>query len=366
MDEIIIQRVEDKLIIIVLENNEIVEYHEFSSNNMSQIGNIYAGTIKDVVPGNRTLFVDFGNKLPGFLQPSSFEKTYKRGDKVLVQVRKDEFLSKGAKLTESISIAGKYVVLLANSDVVTYSSKLESGEIIDLIDRLKTQLPHGFGAILRTEAKTEKIDTILAEYNELYKKYEEVKNASKSIKQGLIYEVNSIEKKLLLEFIKSTTQKIYINDLEIYNKLQKELENGPKSGILEYKDVDFNTEFGLQTACEKAMQRKIWLKSGGYIAIDKTEALTAIDVNTGKNIGKNGEDDVIMATNTEAAIEVMKQIWLKNIGGIIIIDFINLYENSQKEAILELLNNEKYKDRSKVEIFGFTRLGLVEITRKKL
>ncbi len=305
MEEIICEQIDDKVLVICLENGKIVEFYEFDTQNMPISGNIYIGQITDVLPKTNTIFVDIGLEKFAFLQLDSLEKKYKKGDKIAVKVKRNASKTKGAMLTNKFSKQEKEIVEKAQKDDST----------------------------------------------------------------GLIYDVSSPEKFVYLNLFSEKTTKVYINNLKIYFGFLKLLGTGPQKGGLDvqYKEVDFLDEFGLKTEFSKIFDRKVWLKSGGYIVIDKTEALTAIDVNSAKSTksSKNIEE-MALKTNEEAAIEAMKQIRLRNMGGIIVIDFINQVEESSKKAILGILKSEKLKDRSTVEIAGFTKLGLVEITRKKL
>ncbi len=375
MDEIIIQTNDEKVFVIVLENGRIVEYYEYFLNNLSKIGNIYIGVVKDVLPKSNTIFVGFGDEKTGYLQLDELDKNYKNGDRIIVQVKKDAYDNKGAKLTNRLSISGKYTVLLANSSNYTVSHKLEYSDFEEIFNKIKEILPSQMGAIIRTEAENAESNDIYNEITSLYKEYLELENKLKIGELGIIYEASKIENKILLDFVKKSTKKIYINDKNIYENILNKIASFKANNSnyycfpeIEYSECDFIQKFGLVSELEKIFDRKIWLKSSGYIVIDKTEALVAIDVNTGKNLGNadSNKEDIAYKTNFEAAIESMRQIRLKNLGGIIIIDFINMEKDGNKEAILDILKAESKKDRSKVEILGFTKLGLVEMTRKKI
>lgn len=373
MDEIIVQTKDDKLLIIVLEEGRIVEYYEYEKDNLSLMGNIYIGKVKDVVPKSNTLFVDIGLDKAGFLQLDDFSKKYKRDDKIIVQVKKDGYGDKGPKLSNELSIAGKYVALLLNSNIFACSRKLDSAEYVGLIEDFKKKLPDDVGLIIRTEAENVENQVIIDEVDELLEKYNEINEKIQSNEVGLIYDASNIENKIIIEFVKQTTKKIYTNNEEIYSKLLTSIEDNKAKLNYNFPEIinantDFIDEFGLFTEYSRIFDRKIWLKSSGYIAVDRTEALTAIDVNSGKFLGKKDfeKEDTLLEINKEAAVESMRQIRLKNIGGIIVIDFINMQNEENRRAILEILNEEIKRDRSRIEVFGFTKLGLVEIARKKM
>ena len=376
MDEIIIQKVEDNIQIIVLESGEIVEFYNYELSKNSIVGNIYMGIVKNVFPSNNTLFVDIGLEKNGYLQLDKMEKTYKAGDRVLVQVKKDETLTKGAKITSEISIAGRFIVLLANSDIFTFSQKINRNEA--LLEKVKSIVPQGCGAIIRSEAKNVDFSIIELDLKNIISIYEGLKSGQSAEESNLpqiLYDKNQIEKKILVEFSKSTTKTIYINDKALYESFLKEEErqlaiydSKIKMPQIEYKEGNITKEFGLETQFDKLFQNKYWLKSGGNIVIEKTEALTSIDVNSAKNTGKGLDvsEELALKTNIEAAKEILKQIRAKNIGGIVVIDFINLKDEAEKNQVLKVLEEEKQKDRSKIEILGFTKLGLVELSRKKM
>lgn len=399
MEEIIIKNIEDGILVCVIENNEIVEKYEFNTNESATIGNIYFGTVEEILDGMQACFVDIGLHKKAFLslkdalpkvnlaknvetkslkndEQSKVEKIselLKRGQKVLVQVRKEAFEDKGPRVSSHITLAGNYLVLMPETDIITISQKINDvGEKERITEIIKRNLPENFGLIVRTDAvgvSEEKIiddlKMLIEKWNGILEVFEELKGNKKcdnSIKK-LIYNDNDVILKIARDMIKTSTKKIYVNDKEIFDRL-KSLVN-PE--ILEFKEKnDYILEFGLQTEFERINNRKIWLRCGAQIVIDKTEALTAIDVNSSRCIGKDNLEETIFKVNKEAAIEIMKQIRLKDIGGIIIIDFIDMHNKEYKDEILRLMREEQKKDRSKIEIKDFTQLNLVEMTRKKM
>lgn len=291
----------------------------------------------------------------------------KKGDKLLVQVRKEPTEEKGARVSTHITLAGNYIVLMPNTNIITVSQKItDKKEVERLKDSVKKVLPENYGVIIRTDAYNIPNDALEADVEEVLKKWEEIKEIyEKSNEKGLVYNDHDIILKTARDMIKQNTEKIYTNDSEICEKIIK---MASKKG----KTVDFIDEnnifekFGLLTKLQDVEKRKLWLNCGGYIAIDKTEALTAIDVNSGKYTGDTNLEQTVLSVNIEAAKEIMKQIRLKDIGGIVVIDFIDLEAKEDQEKVIEVLKTEALKDRSKIDIKGYTKLNLVELTRKKL
>ena len=356
MQELIIEEDNNLIKLIILEDNKIVEFYEYDKDNMPKIGNIYRAKVKDINSKTGSVFVYFDDNKIGYID--KIKENVRVNDEILVMLKKEATLSKDAKMTTDITLAGKYIVLIPNSDIRTISRKLEEkNEIINEINKI---IPNDFGYILRSESSFASLDDIIEETNSLIIKWEEIKNDDSN---SLLYNANVIDEIIVREFVNKSTKKIYINSEDIYNKIDSKV-----SIEIDFdKDTSFLNKFGLITQMEDIGKSKIWLKSSGFINIDFTEALTAIDVNSGKYLGNSGFDkeDFSYKVNEEAAYEVMRQLRLKNIGGIIIVDFINMRNTENKEKIVEIMKNEAKRDRSKVEVYGFTNLGLVEIARKK-
>ena len=393
MEEIIIQKVDKNFIVCVLEEGKFVEKYKFSEEKSTTLENIYIGTITDILEGMQACFVDIGMQKRAFLPfkdmlpkiditkenddivaNAEIKQLAKVGKNVLVQVRKEAFENKGARVSTHITLAGKYLVLMPNTSIITISQKIEdNGERERLIKIIKEINSPGYGYIVRTEALNKSFEEIYLDYCELIKKWENIANKYEELNKNqsgkltseekLLYSDNEFTSKLARDMVRKTTNRIYINDEKIYNQLKEKV----KKDILDFQaDKDFIREFGMQTAFEKIEDRKIWLKNGAQIVIDKTEALTAIDVNSSHCTGKEILEETVFKVNKEAAYEIMRQIRLKDIGGIIIIDFIDMKKREYKDEILRLMKEEAKKDRSKVDIKDFTQLNLVEMTRRKL
>lgn len=392
MKEIIINKEQDRKQILLLEDGELKEKYTQRDDVLKIEGNMYIGKVKDVLSGMQASFVDIGLKKNTFIHLKDIlpqvdiskekedfsgkdvKKIVKPGMPILVQVKKDFTDSKGAKVSTHLSINSRYIVFLPNTKIVTISKKIENQEERNrLIDIVKKYLPENCGVIVRTSAENQEEDKIKNDielaankWNEIQKVYNKLVKEEKYPK--LIYKTHGIIKKLLLDLIDKDLSKIEVNNEEDYNyiiKLLKDFKSENVEVILNNKDL-LEDKIDLKNQIEKAEKRKVWLKCGGFIAIDKTEALTAIDVNSGKYIGKDNAEATIFKVNKQASIEIAKQLRLRDIGGIVIIDYIDMQEEEDKLKIIEILSEELKKDRSKTQVVGFSKLNLLEMTRKHI
>ena len=390
MTEIIIQRQKDKSIIALIENGKLVEFYEDNSNeNNRKEGNIYIGIVKDIIKGMQAAFVDIGSDKNSFIHlkdvMKKIDETKEKLDnniditkilqpnmKILVQVKKDSTDQKGARVSTHINLPGKYIALMPNTDIITVSQKIEDKEEQKrLIKLVKENLSEGNGAVIRTSAEGKK-DEIIKDIKKVEEKWENIIKTSvdpELHEPKLLYESESLIEKMLLDLTDEKIDKIIVNTQEDLKKLEKykKENNEYKNTEIELdKSNDIFEKYNLEKQIEKMQNRKIWLKCGGFITIDKTEALTAVDVNTGKYTGTKNLEQTIYKVNEEATIEIAKQLRLRDIGGIVIIDYIDMKDQKNREKIENLLKEEVKKDRSKVQIEGFTKLDLMELTRKHI
>lgn len=372
MKELRIKVDTNEKIITLIEDYKLVErYIETSDESIE--GNIYIGVVKNIVPGIKAAFVDIGQDKNAFIHFEDIYKTkheIKINEKLLVQVQKDEINQKGAKLTTNIKLTGRQIVLLPNTELITVSRKIDNDKVKEkLVEIVKENLPSGMGAIIRTTAAKATQSDILEDIDRLIKKWKRIEEKLKTSQEApiLLGENSNIIESVILGTADSGMDKI-ITDSKTENKkiesfLQEvELENKVK---IEY-DEEVLDKYKIKDELDKLKNNKIWLKCGSYIVIDKTEALTSIDVNSGKYTGKENLENTILKVNEEATVEIAKQIRLRDISGIIIIDYIDMELEENKHKIIELLEQEVRKDRAKVQIEGFTRLNLLEMTRKQL
>lgn len=358
--------------VILLNNYKIVEQYTIDKENIE--GNIYLGVIKNIVPGLKATFVDIGKSKNAFIHFEDLGKTkdeIKLNETILVQVQKNAVKQKVAKLTTNIKLTGRQIVLMPQTDFISVSRKIEDEQKREELKEIaKKYLPKNCGAIIRTNCILATEEEIKQDIKMLINRWENIKNiAKKKIKNVpcIIEEESSIVKSLILSTVDSKMNKITTNNEE-YNK---EILNFLKMHNLESRiELEYENDVFEKYTIEKELQslknNKVWLNCGGQIVIDKTEALTAIDVNSGKCIGKNNLEETILKVNIESAKEIAKQIRLRDIGGIIIVDFIDMEKDESKQKLLNCIEEEAKKDRAKVQIEGFSKLNLLELTRKQL
>ncbi len=389
MIDILIDKKQDEKIIAVVENGKLIEFYEDNTNSKHKRneGNIYTGIIKDIIPGMQAAFIDIGTEKNSFIHvrdviPQIDEKieikeepkikdVIKINQKLLVQVQKDSNDKKGARTTTHIKLTGKYIVLLPQTTIVTISQKIENdAEKQRLIKIVKDNLPPNTGCIIRTSAEKQKEETIIKEIKIINQQWEEIYN---NFKKGdnqpqLLYESPNIVEKIIIDLPNEKINSIITNNNQDYENIKNIINKRNVQNIkaiLEEKE-DIIKKYDLEYQIEKTKQRKVWLNCGGFITIDSTEALVAIDVNSGKYIGKSTLEDTIYKVNYEATIEIAKQLRLRDIGGIIIIDYIDMKTQENKDKIEKLLKEELKQDRAKTQVEGFTKLNLMELTRKHI
>ncbi len=390
MTEIFIQKAKKEKEIALVKDGHLIEYYNENEASDRNEGNIYVGIVRNIIKGMQSAFVDIGTKKNSFIHvkdilPKIDEKkehqkeeknitdVVKPKQKILVQVKKDSNSQKGARVSTHINLPSKYIVLMPNTDIVTVSQKIENKEEQKrLINLLKKHLSKGNGAIIRTsaEGKNQEIIDDIKRVEKLWKKIIKTSINPDCNQAKLIYKSDDIATKILMDLMEQNISKIIVNDEKEFKNIQKLIQENE-----EYKNikVEINKQkelleiYDIRRQIEKSRNRKVWLKCGGFITIDKTEALTAIDVNTGKFTGTNNDlQQTILKVNKEATIEIAKQLRLRDIGGIIIIDYIDMKKLEDKEEIIRLMKNELKKDRTKTQVEGFTKLDLMELTRKHI
>ncbi len=395
MQEIIINQDEqNNKIVTLVENGNLVEKYEERQDQKRLEGNIYLGIVENVLVGMQAAFVDIGLDKNTFIHVkdiipkisnetgnkneilSKYDiKNYIRsGMPILVQVKRDNTNKKGARVSTHISLPGRFVVLMPDTEFITISQKIEKeAEKKRLIEIARENLPKNYGVIIRTSAEgkpeeliKQDIEKVLEQYREIINQAEKLKKNPK-LKPTLLYKNEGIIKKLLTDVIDQNIERIVTNHNEVYSYVDEFLADvGLKGKVKLEKRENVLDMYDLENQLEKANNRKIWLKCGGFITIDKTEALTAIDVNSGKYTGNKELEETVCTVNREASIEIAKQLRMRDIGGIIIIDYIDMEKEETKQKVLKTLETELKKDRSKTQIIGFTPLDLLEMTRKHI
>ena len=383
MKELIIFNENSKRIIALIEDEELVEKYEEDDNNKSIEGNIYVGKVQNVLTGLQSAFVNIGEKRTAFIHAKDIlpkiditkEKSEKErpinelirpGEPIIVEVKREAVDKKGPRLSTHISLSSRFIVFMPNTPFITVSQKIEDvKEKQRLKDIAKKYLPKGSGAIIRTVARNRSENEIKEDIFKILNKWQEIQERKIDTVPQKIYDKGGILRKTLVDLVDSNLDKIVLRDeseLENVKSILNEIDSNVKIEI----DSDILSKYSLEKQMNALKNNKIWLKSGAFITIDKTEALNAIDVNTGKFIGKKDVEETITAVNLEAAKQISKQIRLRDISGIIIIDFIDMHEEKNKQAVInEIIENSK-KDRSKVQVEEFTKLNLMELTRKHI
>lgn len=382
--------------IVVVENGRLVEKYQENDGAERLEGNIYIGKVQNVLLGMQAAFVDIGKEKNTFIHirdvmPKASNETGNKNEPlnkynikdyirtempILVKVKKDSTSKKGARVSTHMNISGRYIVLMPNSEFITVSKKIEDiKEKNRLLNIVKPIVPKGYGIIIRTSAEgkneteiKEDLDKLIKKWQNILEKYNNLKK-QKTFIPKIIYKNQGIIEKLILDLVDKELTRIIANDETTYAEIEKDIKNMQlDSDIkLELKKGETVLDiYDLETQLEKADNRKVWLKCGGFITIDKTEALTAIDVNSGKYVGTKDLAKTIFTVNKEATVEIAKQVRLRDIGGIIIIDYIDMENKDDKEKILKELEENLKKDRSKTQVIGFTPLDLLEMTRKHM
>lgn len=391
MKQIIVNVTEFDVKVALIEDGTIVEFFVQNEDAARIIGNIYKGKVANVLPGMESAFLDIGLEKNAFLYVKDlreFEEKYldgiensdkpiedilSVGDDVIVQVLKEPNGTKGARVTTHYTIPGKYLVLMPNNDYIAISKKIKDDDERQRLKKILEDIkPKGIGLIIRTAARNKEESVFEKEIEYLVKKWKKIESEISSSRPGdVVYKDTNIIRRVFRDMFSTDIDELIIDSEEHYwelidyisafseNELKLRLKLYQKSEpILEY--------YGIDKEVKKALQKKVWLNCGGYLIIEKTEALISIDVNTGKNTGSCNLEQTVFETNMEAAVEIPRQLRLRNLGGIIILDFIDMTIEDDKKKVIETLEVNLAKDRIKNNIVHFTELGLVEMTRKRV
>lgn len=368
MKEIFIERREQLLRIAVKKNNELIESIVEEKKNNPIIGEIYKGRVKNILPAINSIFVDLGLDKEGYMYFSEElkEKGIKKGDEILVEVIKEPINDKGAKLTHKVSIPGKYVVLNCYKEGLEFSKRIndeeKKREILNSINPL-----NGASITIRTEGANVDIELLKKEIDKLYAQFQ---NIDKQMKYSLgckkLYGEDLSLYKLLMNSIGDGTIKVYVDNDEDFENIKVFMSDTENFKIERYEGYRSIFDFyGIEKELLKLRHNKVNLPCGGYIVIDRTEAMYVIDVNSGKNIKERNFNKTILETNVEAAREIGKQIKVRNLSGIIVIDFIDMRDKSQKAIVMSELKESLKSDKGNIKIYPFTELDLVQISRRR-
>lgn len=362
----------------IVEDGRLAEV--FWADQSENVGNIYKGRVKDVLPGLSCAFIDIGLVknaflyagdvvLPGSKKGVNAFDLLKSGQDIMVQVKKEAFAEKGARVTGDLTIPGRFLVLLPFQNEVSISRKITDDQrrkhLRAIIEEHK---PHGIGIILRTACLDAEDQEILWDLQKLIQVWEEVTRRFNNYRTAsLIYEDIDVLERTLRDYLDYSISRVVINNPRLRERIVSYIEKQKAlSGInVEFQEGDLFEKYGLEKDIRRSLRRKIWLKSGGYLIFDSTEAMTVIDVNSGKFTGKDDFEETIFRINAEAASEIPRQLRLRSLGGIILIDFIDMKDKANEEEVINSLRHELEKDKAHTRIMGMTGLGFLEMTRKK-
>ena len=383
--------------IAMLEGRSLVEHYvSRAADDTNQIdGNVYRGRVQNVLPGMEAAFVDIGIPKNAVLyrgdvrydrddiegggggssaaQPR-IEDVLKAGQTILCQVTKNPIGAKGARLTQEVSLPGRFAVLVPNSSAFGISKRLGDNErrrLRRIIDEVK---PPGHGMIVRTAAEGVSADELQRDVETLLEQWKAIEAASKkSDAPGLLYREPELSVRILREELNAEYRGVVIDDRALFEQVRDYVRavSPELSDRVEYYDpveegLPIFERYHVHEQLHKALDRKVWLPSGGSLIIERTEALTVIDVNTGKNVGKTNLEETVYRNNLEAAEEVARQLRLRDIGGIIVIDFIDMEIRENRDKVAAALRNALARDKTRTQVFDISELGLVEMTRKRI
>jgi len=384
--QMLIRRSPHQTQIVVLEGALLVEHYLARSDRRSLAGNVYLGKVRNVLPGMEAAFVDFGETKNGVLyagdvhlhtkenggrRNAKIEKILKVGDEVLVQVVKDAMGHKGARLTNQISLPGRFLVLAPESDMRGISRRLDDEERARLRSLVGDLRPKGFGAIVRTAAEGATQEEIREDIEQLTRVWGNIEaELPKGGAPRLLHEEPPLVLRVIREHFTKDFRRLMIDDPEIYRQVVDYLGATDPDLVAKVKryqgDLPLFERFHVEDQLRKALDRKVWLPSGGHIVIERTEALTVVDVNTGRFVGKSSLEETVLQNNLEAAEEIARQLRLRDIGGIIVIDFIDMEVEKNRQAVLQKLRESLALDKTRTQVFEVSHLGLVEMTRKNV
>ena len=387
--EMVVRQIDDRIQIAVIEDKVMVEHYVNRNSNVSYVGNVYLGRVQNVLPSMEAAFVDIGKGRNAVLyagevnwdaagisesEPRKIEMVLKTGQPVLVQVTKDPIGQKGARLTSQISLPGRYVVYVPGGGMSGISRSLPEQERNRLKAILKDLIPEGAGVIVRTAAEGATEEEITSDVARLKSQWEDIYQKSENPNfhaPAALYSEPDLAVRVIRDIFNEDFRKLTVQGSQAYEEISNYLGFiAPElvSKLEKYTGTgDLFAEYRVEEQLSKAFDRKVYLPSGGSLVIDRTEAMIVIDVNTGKFIGKGGNlEETVTKNNLEAAEEIARQLRLRDLGGIVVIDFIDMILESNREAVLRRLVECLGRDRTKHQVAEVTSLGLVQMTRKRV
>ena len=355
--------------LVLLEDNKLDEMYIERNNQKEITGNIYKGKVVDILNNGEIIFLDIGLEKNGLLSFENKKNIPKLNidDKLIVQIETEPRDEKGAKLSLDYSINEENLVLLPKSKNLSISKKIKDIEEVNRLKNIFLNIDNGL--ILRNNSEGKSEESLLEEYRRLEDIDNQINKEFEKINIGLLYDVNSILKKAATLFDNSIEEFI-IDDNTIFEEIKVLLKKIGKEDLIKrlrkyFKDEEIFEYYNINSQIERALDRKVYLDSGAYIIIEKTEALISIDVNTGQNTGNKTSQEFIFQTNLEATKEIARQVKLRNLAGIIIVDFINMKKISDRKKVLEKFKKYLSGDRVDINSLEYTNLGLIQFTRKR-
>ncbi len=405
VSEILINATHEEIRVALLEGGQVVEFYIEWKRDASLVGNIYKGKVVKILPGMQSAFIDIGLERAAFLYVAdiradieeyapfleeeekgdsvefisrkgrsdlAIEDLIQSGQEILVHVSKDPIGSKGARVTSYITLPGRYLVLMPNVEHVGISRRIadeqERTRLKTIAETIKLK---GYGLIIRTASERCSEEELKKDLDFLILLWENIQREKEKVTApSLLYSDIDLVFRSVRDLLTQDVERLVIDSAEEYEKIKEFVKTYfpkllDKIVFYEGQEPIFDA-FGVELDISRALGRRVWLKSGGYIVIDQIEAMTVIDVNTGKFVGKEGLEDTILKTNLEAVKEIAYQIRLRNLGGIIIIDFIDMDKPENREKVFNAFNDAMKKDRAKNTIFHISELGLIQMTRKRV
>ncbi len=389
-------RITDKLMVItehgerdqiaVLEENVLVQHYVTRTGATSMVGNVYLGRVQNVLPGMEAAFVDIGRGRNGVLYAGEvnyrpedlegpaprIEQVLKAGQAVLVQVTKDPMGGKGARLTAQISLPGRFIVFAPGQSLSGISRRLGDDERKRLKSIMRKIKPDEHGVIVRTAAEGASDEALTHDLERLVRQWDEIQREAKRVKAPeVVYEEPELTVRVVRDlFTDEEYRELVTDSRRIYDKIMAYVGDiapdlAPKIKYHDGKLPAFE-EHRIEEQIHKALDRKVWLPSGGYLIIERTEAMTIVDVNTGKSVGKTNLEETVVNTNLEAAQEVARQLRLRDIGGIIVVDFIDMLLEKNKSQVESTMKEAMALDKTRSQVFEIGPLGLLQVTRKRV
>ena len=407
--ELIINVTREESRVALLEGGQVVELYIERKKDTSLVGNVYKGKVLKILPGMQSSFIDIGLEKAAFLyvsdimhnvddyyapfiqresdeesdpenpgiaaetpKPLPIEELIQEGQDILVQVAKDPMGTKGARVTSYVTLPGRYCVLMPNVEHIGISRRIENEETRAQLKAVAIEIkPTGFGIIMRTASEDASAEEIRHDLEFLLLVWENIQRKKDKVSAPvLVYSDLDLVFRSIRDFMSHDVERLVIDSPDEFERLCEFVKNYfarllERIELYEGREPIFDA-FAIEHDVARALERKVWLKSGGYIIIDQTEAMTVIDVNTGKFVGKENLEDTILKTNLEAVKETSYQIRLRNLGGIIIMDFIDMEKLENREKVFNALVEAMKKDRAKSTIYNISELGIIQMTRKRV